>query len=140
MKPISNSVMYAVGDLVDCVVQTHDVETLGTYIMDNKETITNALQLFGDTNSEPLFAVFCFTLWKVCPPEEEDHVEATKSFFLHIVQMAWEHYEQDCSKALDVWLETVEAKPSKKVKKVGQLPTTPDKGDVEHLKRCLEVS
>jgi hypothetical protein len=54
--------------------------------------------------------------------------------------MAWEHYEQDCSKALDVWLETVEAKPSKKVKKVGQLPTTPDKGDVEHLKRCLEVS
>jgi hypothetical protein len=108
--------------------------------MDNKDTVAKALQLIGDTDSEPLFAVFCFTLWKVCATEVEEHVEATQSFFLNIVKLAWEDFEQDCSKALDHWLETIKAKPSKKVNKVGQLPTAPDKKDVEHLKRCLEVS
>ena len=141
MKPVNNNVMYAVGDLVDCVIHTRDMESLGTYMMDNKDTIAKALQLIGDTDSEPLFAVFCFTLWKVCPPDQEDHVEAIQTLYLHIIQTAWNMFEQDCSQALDYWLEQAEAKPSKKVKgKKGQLPTVPDTKDVDHLKRCLEVS
>lgn len=139
--PLSNNVMIAVGDLVKYVYQTQDAETVGTYLCDHKDEVASALQLIADSNNENLIGVACLSLWHVCPEDVEGHVEGMQVFFLHLIKMAWENFDQDLSQAIDYYIEQVGAKPSKKVKgKKGQLPVVPDKKDVEHLKRCLEVS
>jgi hypothetical protein len=142
---MKNSVHASLNTLVDATTQTHEFSGFVEYVEENQQQIAQALQIIADTDSEEYLDVAHFTLWKVCPAEIESHVIGSKDVWFAVIQAAWNEYEQDCSVALDKWLEaTKNPKSSKKGKKEkkapGALPSHPDPKDVAHLQKCFGLS
>lgn len=89
--------------LIDITTETNDFDDLKKAIFENKDEVANALQFLGDADFESYIKVAHKTLWKVCPPELEDHVIGCCNFYTGMIAKGWDEFDEDMHKTMDKW-------------------------------------
>lgn len=127
---MNTKIQESVSLLTSITIDTTDVESLTSAVIEQKEEVIEALQFIGDGDFEGYLEATHLTLYKVCPKELESHVAACNGFWTGIINNAWNDFEHDVAKAFNSFLELDNEEES---------VTTSDDDTINHLTKCLNL-
>jgi hypothetical protein len=123
---MNNNIITAIDALVNLTINSTDGESLIQQIKENKDDVIESLQFIGNADLENHINTSHYSLFKCCPKELESHVCAAQGVYLHIINTAWNEFEENIEAAINSFL-GIETEDAPQV----------DADTISHLESCL---